>query len=58
MSSAALPDDGQDFEQEVGLLFHYRDDDSVHNAMIGAPLPPGLNIGVNAAASKANLKAW
>jgi hypothetical protein len=45
-------------EDDPGFWFQYGDENSCHNAMLGAPLPPGLTVGANAAVSKANLTAW
>jgi hypothetical protein len=41
-----------------GTFYQLADNDSVLAVMVGAPLPPGLEIGRDAAASAANLRTW
>jgi hypothetical protein len=43
---------------DPGSFFAFADDASIHAAMVGAPLPPGLLVGPNPAASANNLKNW
>jgi hypothetical protein len=44
--------------EEPGSFFAFADDNSIHAAMVDAPLPVGLVVGPNAATSANNLKIW
>lgn len=45
-------------QDDPGVFIQLSSDRDIHAAMIGAPLPHGLVIGANPAASSTNLRHW